>query len=388
MNVDNNEKTQYQKYFSSDEHQILRQTVRTFVNKQIIPYIDEWEEAGEFPRELYKTTGDLGFLGVGYPEELGGAPGDIFFTIIVIEELMRAGSGGLVAGLFSLGIALPPIVHKGTTNQKNRFVKPVLAGERIAALGITEPGGGSDVAGLKTTAVRDGDFFIVNGSKTFITSGARADQLTCAVRTGGEGAHGISFLVIESDTPGYSTGEKLKKTGWCASDTAEIFFDDCRVPAENLIGNENEGFYSIMENFQSERLMVCIFANMTAQLALEESLKYVDERKSFGKTLAGFQVTRHKLADMATLVEVSREFTYRIAAKMDSGENQVKEISMAKNFACSVSDKVTYDAVQIFGGYGYMKGYMVERLYRDNRILSIGGGTTEIMKEIISKLIL
>ncbi|MFO7560058.1 MAG: acyl-CoA dehydrogenase family protein [Desulfobacterales bacterium] len=379
------DKKSYQEYFTK-EHDLLRQALRDFVKKEILPHIEEWEEAGEFPRELHKKVGDLGFLGVTFPEEVGGASGDIFDSIVVNEELMRSGSGGLAAGLGSLGIALPPIVYKGTPEQKEKFVKPVLAGDRIAALGITEPGGGSDVANIKTTAILDGDHYIINGSKTFITSGVRADQLTCAVRTGGEGAHGISFLVIESDTPGYSVGSKLKKTGWWASDTAEIFLDNCRVPAENLIGEENMGFYTIMENFQMERLQLCVMANMTAQMALEEAMKYAKKREAFGKPLTGFQVTRHKLVDMATLVEVSREFTYRIAAKIDAGINQVKEISMAKNFACDVSDKVTYDAVQLFGGYGYMRGYLVERLYRDNRILSIGGGTTEIMKEIISRL--
>jgi acyl-CoA dehydrogenase len=243
------------------------------------------------------------------------------------------------------------------------------------------------VANIKTTAVSDGDYYIVNGSKTFITSGTRADQLTCAVRTGREGANGISFLIIEKDTPGYSVSNKLRKTGWWMSDTADIYFDNCKVPKSNLIGEENQGFYIIMENFQSERLQLAIMANMTAQMALEESMKYAKEREAFGKPLTGFQVTRHKLADMATLVEASREFTYRVAAKINAGVDQLKEVSMAKNFACTVSNQVTFDAVQIFGGYGFMRGYMVERLYRDNRILSIGGGTQEIMKEIISKLL-
>jgi acyl-CoA dehydrogenase len=301
---------------------------------------------------------------------------------------MRCGSGGLVAGLGSLNIALPPIIRHGTDDQMERFVKPVLEGARIAALAITEPGGGSDVANIETTAVRDGDHYVVNGSKTFITSGCRADQITCAVRTGGEGAHGISLLIIEAKTPGYTVSEKLKKTGWWASDTAQIFLDDCRVPVSNCVGEENQGFYGIMENFQTERLQVAIMANMTAQLALEAAIDYAKERNAFGRPIMGFQVTRHKLVDMATLVEVSREFAYRVAAKIDSGLEQIKEISMAKNFACQVSDKVTYDAVQVFGGYGYMRGHLVERLFRDNRILSIGGGTTEIMKEIISKLML
>ena len=373
----------YQKYFNA-EHNMLRKAIREFVKKEITPVVDEWEAAGEFPLTLYKKLGDLGYLGIGFPEEIGGSGGDIFSTIVFAEEMMRCGAAGLVAGLGSHGIGLPPIALKGTPEQIDRFVKPVLAGDRIAALGITEPSGGSDVANLQTTAVRDGDNYVVNGSKTFITSGIRADQVTCAVRTGNEGAHGISFLVIEKGTPGYSTGRKLEKMGWLASDTGELFFDNCRVPAANLIGEENTGFYTIMENFQMERLQLCIMANMTAQLALEECVKYVKQREAFGKTLKAFQVTRHKLVDMATLTEVSREFTYRIAAKMSAGENQIKEISMAKNFACQTSDKVTYDAVQIFGGYGYMREYLVERLYRDNRILSIGGGTTEIMKEIIA----
>ncbi|MBU0462700.1 MAG: acyl-CoA dehydrogenase family protein [Proteobacteria bacterium] len=374
-------------YFGK-EHDLVRKSIREFVKKELTPNIDEWEENEEFPKELYQKVGGLGFLGTCYPKEYGGTPGDIFLKIVVLEELMRSTSGGLVAGLGSLDIAIPPIIKNGTHEQKERFVRPVIAGEKIAALGITEPGGGSDVANIKTIAKRDGDYYIVNGSKTFITSGVRADQLTCAVRTGGDGAHGISFLVIESDTQGYSTSKKLKKTGWWPSDTAEIFFDDCKVPVGNLIGKENHGFYYIMDNFQNERLQVSVMANMTALIALEQAMKYAKERKAFGKPLAGFQVTRHKIVDMATLVEVSREFTYRVAAKINAGENQVKEISMAKNFACSVSDKVTYDAVQIFGGYGYMRESIVERLYRDNRILSIGGGTTEIMKEIISKLMM
>jgi len=377
---------EYQKYFTPS-HDMVRKSAREFVKKEVLPYIDEWEEAGEFPVEIYKKAADLGFLGLGYPEEYGGIPADIFYRIAVSEELMRTGSGGFCAGLGSLNIAIPPILSMGTDEQKKRFVAPVLAGEKIAALGITEPGGGSDVANIRTTAVRDGDHYVVNGSKTFITSGCRADQLTCAVRTGGEGAHGVSLLVIEADSPGYSVSDRLKKTGWWASDTAEIYFDNCRVPVENLLGRENEGFYGIMANFQYERLMLAVMANMTARLALEESLRYARERKAFGKTLMGFQVTRHKLAEMATLVEAGTEFTYRVAAKIGAGEDQIKEVSMAKNFACMVSDKVTYDAVQIFGGYGFMRGYLVERLFRDNRVLSIGGGTTEIMNEIISKFL-
>ncbi len=387
MSIDFNTQSGYQEYFSK-AHEMVRRSVREFVKKEILPNIDEWEEAGEFPLTLYAKAGEVGILGIGYPEELGGTPGDIFFKVAASEELMRSGSGGLVAGLGSLDIAIPPLIRHGSADQKEKFVKPVLAGQKIAALGITEPGGGSDVARLRTTAERDGDDYVVNGSKTFITSGCRADQVTCAVRTGEEGAHGISFLVIEKGTPGFSTSNKLRKMGWWASDTAELFFDDCRVPVANRIGEENQGFYIIMENFQAERLSLAIMANMTAQLALDEAMQYARQREAFGKPLTGFQVTRHKLAELATLVDVSREYTYRVAARMDAGIDQVKEVSMAKNFACSVSNRVTFEAVQIFGGFGFMRGYLVERLYRDNRVLSIGGGTTEIMNEIISKLLL
>jgi acyl-CoA dehydrogenase len=377
----------FQEYFG-ETHNLVRQTVRKFVEREIKPFVDEWEEKGEFPDGLYRKAGDAGLLGIGYPEAYGGSGGDIFLKIAYIEELMRCGSAGVVAGLGSLDISIPPILAFGTEEQKSRFIPPVLKGDKIAALGITEPNAGSDVANIRTKAVPCGNHYVVNGSKILITSGYRANQLTCAVRTGGEGYKGISILIIESDTPGYSVSEKLRKMGWWASDTAQIFFDECKVPVENLLGKEGEGFYGIMENFQNERLQLSIIANMTAQLALEESLKYVKEREAFGRALSGFQVTRHKLVDMATLMEASREFVYRVAAKIDNGRNQVKEISMAKNFACMVSDKVTYDAVQIHGGFGYMREYLVERLYRDNRILSIGGGTQEIMKEIISKYIL
>lgn len=377
----------FQEYFG-ETHNMVRQTVKKFVEREIRPFVDEWEEKGEFPVGLYRKAGDAGILGIGYPEAYGGSGGDIFLKIAYIEELMRCGSAGVAAGLGSLDISIPPILAFGTEEQKSRFIPPVLKGDKISALGITEPNAGSDVASIRTKAVLRGNHYVVNGSKTLITSGYRANQLTCAVRTSGEGYKGISLLIIESDTPGYSVSEKLRKMGWWASDTAQIFLDDCKVPVENLLGKEGEGFYGIMENFQNERLQLSIMANMTAQLALEESLKYAKEREAFGRPLSGFQVTRHKLVDMATLVEASREFVYRVASKIDAGENQVKEISMAKNFACMVSDKVTYDAVQVHGGFGYMREYLVERLYRDNRILSIGGGTQEIMKEIISKYIL
>ncbi|HGM5889111.1 TPA: acyl-CoA dehydrogenase family protein [Pseudomonas aeruginosa] len=377
--------TDFQQYFD-ESHQLIRDSVRRFVEREVLPYIDEWEEAEEFPRELYLKAGAAGILGIGYPEAYGGScEGDLFAKVAASEELMRCGSGGLVAGLGSLDIGLPPVVKWARPEVRERVVLAVLRGEKIMALAVTEPSGGSDVANLKTRAVRDGDHYRVNGSKTFITSGVRADYYTVAVRTGGEGFAGISLLLVEKGTAGFSVGRKLKKMGWWASDTAELFFDDCRVPAENLIGVENAGFACIMANFQSERLALAVMANMTAQLALEESLRWAREREAFGKPIGKFQVLRHRLAEMATQLEVSREFTYRQAAKMAAGKSVIKEISMAKNFATDVADRLTYDAVQVLGGMGYMRESLVERLYRDNRILSIGGGSREIMNEIIGK---
>jgi acyl-CoA dehydrogenase len=375
----------FQEYFDPS-HQLVRDSVRRFVEREILPDVDQWEEAECFPRELYLKAGAAGILGIGYPEALGGShEGDLFAKVAASEELMRCGSGGLVAGLGSLDIGLPPIVKWARPEVRDRVVPQVLSGEKISALAVTEPGGGSDVANLQTRAVRDGESYRVSGSKTFITSGVRADFYTVAVRTGAPGFGGISLLLIEKGTPGFTVGRSLKKMGWWASDTAELFFDDCRVPVSNLIGTENMGFACIMGNFQSERLALALMANMTSQLALEQSLKWAREREAFGKPIGKFQVIKHRLAEMATALEVSREFTYRQAAKMATGQSVIKEISMAKNFATDTSDRITTEAVQILGGLGYMRESLVERLYRDNRILSIGGGTREVMNEIISK---
>jgi acyl-CoA dehydrogenase len=375
----------YQEYFT-EEHQIFRTSVRKFVEKEIKPHIDHWEDEELFPVELYKKAADAGFLGLEYPEAYGGSPCDKFMNIAYTEEMIRAGSVGLVAGLGSYSIAMPPVLSMGTEKQKQKFLVPVLKGEKISALGITEPNAGSDVANIRTRAVRNGDHYIVNGSKTFITSGCRAHFITTAVRTGGAGYKGVSLLMIDSSTPGFTVAKKIRKMGWNASDTAELSFVDCRVPVENMLGGEGQGFVGIMINFQNERLALAVMAHAVAELALEESIKYAKTREAFGRTLSGFQVTRHKLVDMATKVEVAKQFNYRVAAKMQAGRDAIRDVSMAKNFACEVCDKVVYDAVQIHGGYGYAREYLVERLYRDSRILGIGGGTTEIMKEIISKV--
>jgi acyl-CoA dehydrogenase len=304
---------------------------------------------------------------------------------MAIEGLLRGGSTGVVVGLTSLGIALPSLVQDGRADLVDRFVRPALQGERIAALAITEPGTGSDVAGVRTRAVRDGDHFVVNGAKLFITSGVRADLVTTLVRTGDDPHGGLSFLVVERGTPGFTVSRALQKTGWRASDTAELGFVDARVPAANLVGPLGGGFLTLMRNFQTERLALAAIGAATARIALEEAQRWARERTAFGRPLAGFQVTRHKLADMATKVLAATTLVYQVAARVDRGEYLVNEVSMAKNFAAEAAVSVTYDAVQLFGGMGYMRETLVERLARDARLLPIGGGTQEIMKEIIAR---
>jgi acyl-CoA dehydrogenase len=373
--------------FETDEHRALREQVRRFAVAAIAPHAHAWEEANEFPRELYQQSAEMGFLATGYPEEVGGDGGDLTHVLVAAEEMVLGGkSVGTCVGLGSHGIALPPIVKFGTDVQKERYVRPTLTGAKVSALGITEPGGGSDVAAVQTKAVRDGDHYIVNGAKTFITSGTRADFITTAVRTGGEGHGGISMLIIDSDTPGFSVASKLKKTGWWASDTAELAFEDCRVPAENLIGQEGAGFLMIMTNFVTERLMIAGQCVAIAELAYRESVEYAKQRHAFGKSLSGFQVVRHKLADMATQIAAARALTGECVTRYLQGEQTPSLAAMAKNTATDMCSNVCDQAVQIHGGYGYMREYVVERLYRDARLYPIGGGTREIMNEIISKV--
>lgn len=382
--MDSKSAVKYENYFT-ESHEILRDSVKQFVKREIAPHVDQWEKDGIIPRELFKKAGDAGFFGIGFPEQYGGTDCDIFHEVVFAEEINRCGSGGLVASLGSIGIGLPPIVNLGTEAQKQKYVPPVLAGDKIAVLAITEPCGGSDVANIQTKAVKKGDTYIVNGSKTFITSGTRADTITALVRTGGPGAGGLSLLIIEKDFPGFSVSNKIEKMGWHASDTAELAFDDCEVPAANLLGAEGSGFIGAMLNFRKERLYLAIAAQITAELALNESIKYARDRVAFGKPISKFQVTRHKIAEMATLTEAAKAFNYHAAALIGSGVDCYKEVCMAKNFATDAAHRVVNDAVQIHGGYGYCREYLVERLYRDERILSIGGGTHEIMNEVIAK---
>lgn len=373
--------------YLNDSHRAYRETCLRFAEREIRPHAEKWEEAHEFPRELYLKAAEAGILGSHFPEEYGGSDGDIFHAIVAIEALMTGQSTGVVVGLDSLGIALPPILNLGNEEQKRRFIPPVIRGEKISALGITEPGAGSDVAGVQTRAVRDGDSYVLNGAKMFITSGVRADQVTVLARTDEHPHHGLTFFVVEKGMPGFSVGRALRKTGWWASDTAELVFEDVRVPIENRIGEEGSGFVGIMRNFQSERISLAVFGACSADLALKECLRYVTERRAFGRPLQGFQVIRHKLANMATKVEAAKALAYSVANRVNQGEYLVKEVSMAKNFGAEVAQQVCYDAVQIFGGMGYMRETFVERLARDARLLPIGGGTTEMMNEIIAKLL-
>jgi len=372
--------------FETDEHKALREQVRRFAAAEIAPHAMEWDEAEEFPLELYQKAAAAGVTGIGFPEALGGSGGNISHILVAAEEMVLAGkSVGVCVGLGSHNIGLPPVVAFGTPEQKERFVRPVLEGKAISALAITEPGGGSDVAGITTRARREGDHYVVNGAKTFITSGTRADFITTAVRTGPEGHGGISLLVVEKDTPGFEVIGKLKKTGWRASDTAELAFEDCRVPASNLIGMENAGFLAIMMNFASERIFLAGQCVAIAELAYAESLAYAKERQAFGKNLLGFQVIRHKLADMKTRIAAARAITGEVVTKILRGQNDAIAAAMAKNTATDMLSFVVDQAVQIHGGYGYMRETVVERLYRDARLYPIGGGTREIMNEIISK---
>lgn len=378
------ERTKAQSPFYTADHDAFREVMRSFVAREIEPYAHEWDEAGEFPRELYAKASEIGLLGLGFPEEYGGTIVDQFMKIVVSQELARAGAGGISASLMSHTIGSPPIARAARPEIKARVLPEVLSGRKISALAITEPSGGSDVANLRTKARRDGDHYVVSGEKTFITSGMRADYLTVAVRTGGEGADGVSLLLIEGDTPGLSR-TKLKKMGWWASDTATLHFDECRVRCENLIGEEGHGFKIIMQNFNSERIGMAASCTAYARVCLEEAIAYAKERKTFGKPISQHQVIRHKLVDMAQRVAASQAMLELLAWRLGQGESPVAEICMMKNQATQTMAFCASEAVQIFGGAGFMRGIKVERIYREVKVNAIGGGTEEIMKDLASR---
>lgn len=374
-------------FFETEEHAALRQTVRRFAEAELAPHSAEWEEAEEFPVSLYATAGAAGITGIGYPEEFGGSGGDLSHVMAAGEELLLAGrSVGTLVGLGSHGIALPPILIAGSREQQQRFLPPVLRGEKIAALAVTEPGGGSDVARLRMRAVREGNYYRLSGTKTFITSGVRADLVTVAVRTGEEGHGGLSLVVVERGTPGFTVSRALKKTGWWASDTAELSFEDALVPIENMIGEEGSGFFTMMRNFANERLLLAGQCVTIAELALQESLSWVRQREAFGRPIAGFQVTRHRLAEMLTRLTATRALVNEAVLRTLAGEATAGLAAMTKNTATDMCSYVCDGAVQLHGGYGYMRESLVERLYRDARLYPIGGGTREIMNELIARM--
>jgi acyl-CoA dehydrogenase len=370
--------------FYTDDHEAFRDVVRRFVAKEIEPYAAAWDEAGEFPRDLYVKAAGIGLLGMGFPEAFGGVAADQFMRIVASQELARAGAGGVSASLMSHGIGAPPIALAARPEVKARVLPEILSGKKISALAITEPNGGSDVANLRTTARREGDHYIVNGEKTFITSGYRADYLTVAVRTGEGGAGGVSMLLIPGDTPGL-TRTKLKKMGWWASDTATLHFDNCKVPVENLIGEEGQGFRIIMRNFNSERVGMAASCTAFARVCVDEAIAYAQLRETFGKPLSQHQVIRHKLVDMMQRVVASQSMLEMLAWRLEQGESPVAEICMMKNQATQTMAYCASEAVQIFGGAGFMRGAKVERIYREVKVNAIGGGAEEIMKDLASR---
>jgi acyl-CoA dehydrogenase len=370
-----------------EPHEQLRSEIRTFVAEELRPHAAEWEEARWFPNEVFQRMAELGLLGLKYPVEYGGRGGGYLDDAVLSEELGRCGSGGLAAGIGAhIGIATPPIWKFGTDDQKQRFLAPAIRGESIAALGITEPGAGSDVAGIRTFARKVDGGYVVNGSKTFITNGVRADFYVTAVKTTQEGGHhGLSFLVLEKGMPGFEVTGKLEKLGWHASDTGELAFSDVRVPEENLLGEENQGFYLIMANFQWERLMMALGSVGGMQRCFDRTLEFAKERKAFGKPIGSHQVIRHKFAQMATTIEAGRCLTYHALRLFVDGTDAVREVTMAKLATQRAAFDVADTCLQIHGGAGYMKEYGIERAVRDARLGPIGGGTDEIMREILGK---
>lgn len=373
--------------WTTPERMALRKSVRAFAEREILPHVAEWEQIGELPRELSRRTAEAGLLGVGFPEEVGGEGGDSADVAIICEELHESGvPGGVFASLFTVGIAVPHMIASGDARLIEKFVRPTLRGELIGSLAITEPGGGSDVGHLRTTAVREGDVYVVNGSKTYITSAVRGDYVVAAVRTGGPGAAGISMMVIEKGAAGFEVSRKLAKMGWRSSDTAELSFTDVRVPVENLVGAENTGFFQIAQAFVSERIGLAVQAYSSAQRCLDITVAWCRDRQTFGKPLIARQTVQNTLAEMARRIDVARVYSRNIIEReLDGDTNLITPVCFAKNTAVEAGEWVANQAVQLFGGMGYMAESEVERQYRDMRILGIGGGTTEIMTSLAAK---
>lgn len=375
--------------FFTEDHDLFRKNIRDYVDRKLKPHADEWEAQGIFPRHVYKEMGDLGYLGIRVPVEYGGSGLDYWYTVAYAEEMVRSEMAGLnMAIAVQTDMATPIIWDIGDDYHKRTFGVPAMKGDAIAALGVSEPNAGSDVANISTTARRDGDDYVINGQKTFITSGTRADFITLAVRTGEAGYGGISLVMFPTDTKGFKVGRALKKIGNHTSDTAELFFEDCRIPRKNLLGEENHGFYYIMRNFQGERLIAGIIAVAGAQRILEGTIAYGQERRAFNRPIGSFQVWKHKFVEHMTAIEAARQLTYLACDKFNRGEECVREITMSKLFAGDLLQRVVYDCQQFHGGWGYIEEFPIARAYRDVRLITIGGGTSEIMKEILVKLTL
>lgn len=378
---------------TAEEQQVFRRDVRRFVEREIVPHVNEWEKDERIPQAVWRRLGELGYLGLEVPEEYGGSQSGFMSTLIFVEELSRCGSMGVA---ISVGVhtdmSSPYIRRLGTAEQRRRYLPAIVSGERICAVAISEPGAGSDVAGVRTRAKRRGDSYVLSGSKTFITNGVYGDVFVVVARTGdpqpGRRHEGISLFIVEKGTKGFSVSRKLEKIGWWASDTAELAFDDCEIPASSLLGEEGAGFRELMTNLQRERLVLGVIGYAGAGRVLEQAVDYARERKVFEQPLTAFQTIRHRLADMATSVEVARRFVHSLVPEFEANSASDADVSMAKVVACDAASLVADGAVQIFGGYGCMREFGIERFYRDARILPIGGGSTEILKEIIAKRLL
>jgi len=375
-------------YFT-EEHEAFRQSFKDFLQKEVIPFVDKWEENGFVDKEVFKKFGDMGYFGLNYPEEVGGLNLDLFYTVIFLEELQKVNSGGFAAAIWAhTYLAMTHLNAEGSDFVKNKYLTPSIDGDMVGCLCVSEPFGGSDVAGMRTTATKKGDTYILNGSKTFITNGIYSDYLVVAAKTAPElGNKGMSIFVVDRESVGLSSTQ-LVKLGWKASDTAEIAFDNVVVPEENLLGEEGKGFGYIMQHFASERVIMGVNAHARAEFALEYAIQYMSERTAFGKTIDKFQALRHKVADMASEIEMCKEFNYSVVKRLDQGDYVVKEASMSKLMATKIADQVIYECLQLLGGYGYMEEYPMARLFRDSRLGPIGGGTSEILREIIAKMII
>ena len=375
-------------YFT-EEHNLFRKSLQDFLQKEVVPHIEKWEKTGNIDRFIWKKFGDMGFFGINYPEAYGGMDLDLFYTVILLEELQKINSGGFAAAIWAhVYLAMTHLQVEGDEAIKQKYLTPSISGDKIGCLCISEPFGGSDVAGMRTTAIKNGDHYVINGSKTFITNGVLSDYLIVTAKTTPElGNKGISIFVLDRDMAGVSA-TKLNKLGWNASDTGEIAFANVKVPVANLLGEENKGFSYIMQHFSLERLIMGINAHARAEFALEYALKYMSERQAFGKTIDKFQALRHSVADLYTDMEICKSFNYAVASRLDKGEYVVKEATMSKLKSTKMADEVIYQCLQFLGGYGYMEEYPMARLLRDSRLGPIGGGTSEILREIIAKIII